>query len=384
MQFTGKSVYPWFVGFLVLLTLSLPQITQANNEQVYEVQSNLLNIRTEPSLDSEVIGWLNEGDTVNGFKEKYGWVQTYYGGDEVWVAKHHLRSVHTSNEGQASGEQSTQNTDAGTNTIKDAITVTADGVYIRQGPSTAHAVVSTASSGKQFSLIQTEGDWHQIQLENGNSGYIASWLTDQPAHSTETAEKTETKTKGATTEADSSDGDLSGYTIVVDPGHGGHDPGAIGLGDVYEKDLVTSTASTVADQLSQAGAQVIETRTGDYFVPLDERAQISNSHDADAFISLHYDSYPVLTMQGMSAHYYGDSGYQLASSLQQSIGASTNLHNRGVLYGDYRVLRDTEAPAALLELGFITNSHDLSVAQTEDFKTTVAQAITDGLISYFH
>jgi hypothetical protein len=70
MQFKGNAV--WFVGFLLLLTLSLPQITQANSGQVYEVQSNLLNIRAEPSLNSEVIGWLNEGDTVNGFKEEYG------------------------------------------------------------------------------------------------------------------------------------------------------------------------------------------------------------------------------------------------------------------------------------------------------------------------
>src|SRR5699024_5067467 len=119
----------------------------------------------------------------------------------------------------------------------------------------------------------------------------------------------------------------------------------------------------------------------DYFIPLEQRAQISNSHGADAFISLHYDAYPVLSMQGMAAFYYGDSGYQLASSLQQSLGASTSLHNRGVLFGDYRVLRQTSAPAALLELGFITNSYDLNIVQTEDFQSSVAQAITNGLIS---
>lgn len=294
-----------------------------------------------------------------------------------------MRSVNTSHEGHAGEGQSAESAVASTTTENGSITITADSVYIRQGPSTAHAVIGATHSGKQYPLIQTEGDWHQVQLDNGNHGYVASWLTDEPVRQTETTEKTEKKTKSENTTA-SSNGDLGGYTIVLDPGHGGHDPGAIGLGGIYEKDLVTSTSNTVANHLRQAGANVIETRTGDYFIPLEQRAQISNSHGADAFISLHYDAYPVLSMQGMAAFYYGDSGYQLASSLQHSIGASTSLHNRGVLFGDYRVLRQTSAPAALLELGFITNSYDLNIVQTEDFQSSVAQAITNGLISYFH
>lgn len=365
-----------FVGFMLLFFLFIPQFTYANSGQLYEVQPNLLNIRSEPALDSEVVGWLHKGDTVTAFKEEYGWVQTYYGGSEVWVAKHHLIPVHTDGQAHASNSPET----AANNTI----TVTADGVWIRQGPSTAHAVIGSTNTGNQYALIQTEGDWHQIKLENGEDGWIASWLTDQPTDTSQPTEAEEAFAQTETAEADSGSSNLHGYTIVLDAGHGGHDPGAIGLGGVYEKNIVTSTANTVANYLRQAGAHVIETRSGDYYVPLDERVRISNSYATDAFISIHYDAYPVLTMQGNTSYYYSDSDYQLARALQESIAASTSLYNRGVMFGDFRVLRDTTAPAALLELGFITNSHDLNIVQTQDYQNTVAQAITNGLISYFH
>jgi len=311
-------------------------------------------------------------------------VQTYYGGQEVWVAKHHLIPASGQQENTEINNEATETKPAeAVNGTSGTITVTSDGVRIRQGPSTAYAVISSANSGNTYSLIKTEGDWHQISLEDGSTGWIAAWLTDSHVSAPE-AETNATMIENETVQAESSGGDLSGYTIVLDPGHGGHDPGAIGLGGIYEKNVVTSTANTIVSHLRQAGANVIETRSGDYYVSLDERARISNANYTDAFISIHYNAYPVLSVQGNASYYYSDSGYGLASALQSSIGSSTSLHNRGVLFGDYRVLRNTHAPAALLELGFITNSHDLNIVQTQDYQNTVAQAITNGLISYFH
>jgi len=381
MRITSKL--SWLTLLTLVLTLVIPQTINANSGQVYEVHSNILNVRSEPSSNSEVIGWLSKGDTVNTFQEQYGWVQTYYGGKTAWVAKHHLIAADQPAENN-SGNTETQVASATSDSQEETITVAADGVHIRSGPSTAYKVIGYTNSGSSYPLLNTDGDWHQITLDNGQTGWIAAWLTD---HATTANPETQTNTETIPSEPaaqETSQGALDGYTVVLDAGHGGKDPGAIGLGGIYEKDLVTSTANTVAQYLRQEGANVIETRSGDYYVSLDERVRISNANQTDAFISIHYNAYPVLSVQGTTSYYYGDSGRQLASTIQSSLASSTPLFDRGVSFGDYRVLRNSSAPAALLELGYITNSHDLNIVQTQDYQNTAAQAITNGLISYFN
>ncbi|MFD1039081.1 N-acetylmuramoyl-L-alanine amidase [Virgibacillus byunsanensis] len=177
---------------------------------------------------------------------------------------------------------------------------------------------------------------------------------------------------------------LEGYNIVLDPGHGGKDPGAIGLGGVHEKDFIMPTTYKVAQHLRDAGATVILTRTADYFVPLGERIRISNSYNTDAFISLHYNTFPTYTVNGISTFYYTNGNdRKLAHEIQSSLAANVPLKNRGIMQGDYRVLRKNSDLAVLLELGFITNPDDLSTVQTLEFQNGVAEGIVEGLRSYF-
>ncbi|RDW22377.1 N-acetylmuramoyl-L-alanine amidase [Oceanobacillus arenosus] len=368
--------FSFSIGFLLFLLLLIPTTGHAQEGQTYEVSSAVLNVRSEPSNNAEILGLLSKGNNVMVFQEKYGWVQTYYGGQVGWIAKHHL--IPTTNNQPANDNVATTTTQT-----LESVTITANGVNIRTGPDTSYSSIGSTYAGDTYHLVATEGDWHQVSLANGSKGWVASWLTDKATTTGNTTQSTPVHTVDDDSTVNTG-GSLAGYNIVIDPGHGGNDPGAIGLGGVYEKDLVSSTSDIVVQQLRDAGADVIVTRLGDYYISLDERAQISNSYNTDAFISLHYNAFPILGVQGVSTYYSSDTDHQLAQSVHSSLVSNVNLNNRGIIQEHYKVLRSTYAPSILMELGFITNPYDLSMIQTSDYQYKVAQAITNGLINYFN
>ncbi|BAC15041.1 N-acetylmuramoyl-L-alanine amidase [Oceanobacillus iheyensis HTE831] len=354
-----------------------PAITHANGTDTYEVSSSTLNIRSAPSNESSIVGQFVKGNQLTTFKEQYDWVQTYYGGKEVWVAKHHLVPVSTSNVSSTTSEMK-ENI---------SVTVAAESVMIRAGAGTNYKNTHSAYQGDEFDVISSQGDWYQVKLPNGETGWIASWLTTEVggvvSESTASDSSNSESVTNAPEQQPASSGSLAGYTIVIDPGHGGKDPGSIGLGDVWEKDIVYSTSNHVVNQLKEAGANVITTRSGDYFVSLEERARISNDYQTDAFISIHYDSFPLLSVSGTTTYYAHKEDQPLAADIQSSIASSVELTNRGSMQANYKVLRDTTAPSVLLELGFISNQYDVNIVQTDDYQRRVATAITNGLIQYF-
>ncbi|WP_010648518.1 N-acetylmuramoyl-L-alanine amidase [Oceanobacillus massiliensis] len=365
------------IGFVLLLSVLFPHSSFAHDGKTYKVSPNVLNVRSEPAADSDIVGSLSKGNSVVAFKEAYGWVQTYYGGKEVWVARHHLIPAETEDTTASANPAAPAN-----QTIK-AITVTADSVNLRSGPGKNHPVVGSAKMGDTYNLVDTAGDWHQVELEGDSTGWIAAWLTNDSGNQASPA-STQIATTAEETDSTNPSKTLDGLHIVIDPGHGGKDPGAVGLNGVYEKDLVSLTAAEVTSELRNAGATVIETRTSDYFVPLNERAEISNTYDTDAFISLHYNSFPVLTVNGISTYFGDQADYGLAQNIQSSLAASVQLDNREIMQADFRVLRNTTAPSVLIELGFISNPNDLAVIQTADYHKQVAKAITNGLANHFH
>lgn len=366
------------IFFISMLT---PMATNANSGSTYEVNSDMVNVREEPASAGQIIGMLSKGDRLVVFQEKYGWVQTYYAGKIAWVASHHLVPV------DSSASEATHEASDGT------ISVTVSSAHVRSGPGLEYEPIHSAVKGDTYQLAGTEGEWEKIMLPNGSYGWVASHLTDQAGADAEV--DSEASTENASTGSNensaerapaqsSSSGSLQGYNIVIDPGHGGKDPGAIGLGGIYEKDLAISTAEKVEQKLTDAGATVIMSRSGDYFVPLEQRSSISNSHDTHAFISIHYDSYPVMSVRGISTYYADGKDYGLAQSVQASLANSVNMNNRGIMQGNYIVLRDTSAPAVLMELGFVSNPEDLAAITTADYQNQAAEAIKQGLIDYFH
>jgi N-acetylmuramoyl-L-alanine amidase len=186
------------------------------------------------------------------------------------------------------------------------------------------------------------------------------------------------------------DGHLAHKVVVVDPGHGGHDNGAHCFG-VNEKDLTLKIGLLLAKDLAAQGATVIMTRTTDVFIPLTTRAAIANSNHADLFISCHINSTGGDGMQsgGITFHHFGKGiSRVLAECIQAQIAKVNKLPNLGVwsdgkIYRTgFSVLRNTQMPSVLMELGFINNPHDVKRLTESEFQTSVASAVVKGVKDY--
>ncbi|MEN1966778.1 N-acetylmuramoyl-L-alanine amidase [Lentibacillus sp. N15] len=351
---------------MVWLLFSYASVSYAEGGQTYEVGGSSVNVRATPSHDADVIGQLDNGDQIVVFQESFGWLQTYYDGQEAWVASQFVTQAEDNDQSQA------------TETSTETVTVTSDDVRVRTGPGTEYDIIGYTTTGDSYTLLETGNSWFKVALDNGEIGWIASWLTDNASEQQATTKNEQEVAAKATT-----NGSLSGYTVVLDPGHGGKDPGSIALDGSFEKEYTLSTAAKVAQKLQNAGARVIQTRTNDVFIPLQDRVNKSEANNADAFISLHFNAYPENAVNGFSTYYYAGDDHTLAQDVQTGLSRHIVLNSRGVMKSDYHVLRENSNPAILLELGFITNTTDLANIQTDSFQNAVADGVTDGLLDYF-
>ena len=190
-------------------------------------------------------------------------------------------------------------------------------------------------------------------------------------------------------------GPLRGKVIVIDPGHGGSDPGAVSKWGDEEKDLTLSIAFKVRRYLEAQGASVVLTRYGDYSPGTDwgrsvdelvARASLAGSQDADAFVSIHVNSYPKDPgISGVMSFYRSGSPQSmvLARSLAAEVSGATGLALIDVQAGPYYVLNHTYMPAALVEVGFLTNWRDADRLRQDSFLDAAAKGIVGGVIDYF-
>lgn len=147
--------------------------------------------------------------------------------------------------------------------------------------------------------------------------------------------------------------------------------------------MTLQTAGHLRDALTESGAKVVLTRTGDQYVPLPARVSDAQQYGADAFISLHYDGSHSQHADGYTVYYYHAVQKELAQSLNEGLNGTMPSVNRGTQYGDYFVLRENERPAALLELGYLTNPAEESSIVSAAYQRKAADGIRDGLASYF-
>ncbi len=184
-------------------------------------------------------------------------------------------------------------------------------------------------------------------------------------------------------------GKLAGKIIVVDPGHGGHDQGAH-AGGVLEKSLNLAMAKVLAAKLSAEGATVIMTRSSDVFIPLDTRAQMANKANADLFISCHTNSSGGHGQSGATTyHHLGRAtGMVLAQCIQREIAKVSGIANDGaksdgVIYRTgFSVLRNTQMPGVLLEMGFVDSARDRRRIVTDEFRDAITSAVVKGIKEY--
>jgi N-acetylmuramoyl-L-alanine amidase len=215
--------------------------------------------------------------------------------------------------------------------------------------------------------------------------------------------------------------------IVLDPGHGGHDPGATGAGGLQEKEVVLDVAKRLARILeAEGGVRISLSRTGDYFVPLKERTSFANGQRADLFVSIHANAHRVSAPEGVETYFLSseatdnearavaafengvialephkpkedilksmlwdmaqsqvqEESSHLAETLQDSLAETLNLQNRGVKQAAFYVLGGAAMPAVLVEVGFVTNPREERRLMDEAHRERVARALAAGLMNY--
>jgi N-acetylmuramoyl-L-alanine amidase len=171
--------------------------------------------------------------------------------------------------------------------------------------------------------------------------------------------------------------------VVLDPGHGGSDPGAVGINGLQEKLIVLPIAQQVAAYLEQQGVQAILTRTDDSDVELEPRVQIAEQSNATLFVSIHANSISLdrPEVNGVETYYFS-SGEQMAQVIQNSIVQGTGMNDKGTHSARFYVLRRTSMPAVLVEVGFVTGSEDAPHLANAGFQSQMARSIAQGILQY--
>ncbi len=183
--------------------------------------------------------------------------------------------------------------------------------------------------------------------------------------------------------------------VVIDPGHGGRDPGAIGITGVWEKQVNLAVSLALSSDLRERGVTVYLTRASDqavnrsgpYSVKNDllARSRFAKQHHATLFITIHSNIEPTRTMQGPIVYYdtHSAASSQLAITVSQSIHSLMG-YNRPPRPINQLVLEEAEVPAVNIEIGFLSHSRDSAQLITPSYQRTLAQAIASGLIQYLH
>lgn len=194
--------------------------------------------------------------------------------------------------------------------------------------------------------------------------------------------------------------------VVLDPGHGGKDSGAV-CGGVLEKDLTLDVARRIDRLLDSEGVATLMTRLGDAYVSLADRAAFANRVSNCIFVSIHFneDNKPVAT--GVETYYAAHQitagsflaswlpflwrplsespnpeSQNLAGFMQEALVARTRAVDRGTQARQFFVIANVTAPAVLIEGGFLTNKEDISRLASEDYRNQIAAAISDGILRY--
>ncbi|MBM4760896.1 cell wall-binding repeat-containing protein [Bacillus sp. B15-48] len=178
-----------------------------------------------------------------------------------------------------------------------------------------------------------------------------------------------------------------GIVIMIDPGHGGSDPGASGHG-LIEKELVLDISKRLALRLENSNYRVLMTRTGDTYPSLDDRIKMANESGANVFVSIHVNAFTSPSAHGTETYWNSTNSSTesklLAEEIQKELVAALGTYNRGVKSGGFKVIRDTKIPSVLVEVAFISNPNDAKLLSEPAFRQKAADAIFKGITNYFN
>ncbi len=312
---------------------------------------------------------------------------------------------------------------AGTSPVA-KIEVTGNTVNLRTGPGTNYGTQGQVKKGEQLPLLGEQGGWYRVQTSRGVA-YLAGWLARVLTTETASAEEIPSSTGSPQqNNTNNSEGTGSapntgpeGYQtgedetpvlpeenppqpvmianrVVIDPGHGGHDPGAIGYSGSYEKEVNLKVAKKAAEILRAAGFEVMLTREDDSYLSLTDRVDFANSSQAAAFVSIHCNGSYDPETNGTEVYYYIDEGdpvvvaqaaerARFAQIMQNNLLTSLGRKDNGVRDNkNFIVIRYTQIPAILVEIAYLTNLGEEVLLNDPPFQDQAAQAIASGIMEY--
>lgn len=188
-------------------------------------------------------------------------------------------------------------------------------------------------------------------------------------------------------------GAMIGKTLVIDAGHGGFDPGAIGLAGTREKDVNLAVSRRLADYLRQSGATVIETRTEDKALgetkksDMAQRVELAKNNEADVFISIQANFLPQHQYSGAQTFYHKSSarGKELADTIQQAIIDNVGNTDRVAMsIENIYVVKSMDIPSVIVEVGFLSNAEEERRLNDEEYQSKMAYAIYVGIVEYYN
>ena len=248
--------------------------------------------------------------------------------------------------------------------VIDTYQATVDGLNMRSGPGTSHAIIGRMNKGDKFNIYSITNGWAHGSF-GSLTGYVSTtYLSKVPVPSSQ-------------------------RIMVIDAGHGGSDPGAVYNG-LQEKNVNLNVALRVESKLKARGITVLMTRRTDVFHSLDYRAAYGVNNGADAFVSIHANAINNSGVSGSETFYSSSTdpravhSKQLATFIQNRLYKAMEHNNRGVKDADFRVLASNPLPAALVELGFLTNATDAWKLGNATYQDRAAQAIADGIVDYYN
>ena len=191
---------------------------------------------------------------------------------------------------------------------------------------------------------------------------------------------------------------ISGKKIVIDPGHGGDDPGTKSDSGLLEKEINLDIALKLKRHLSMVGVYCVMIRETDRdFSDSDEgfstkkrrdlsyRTRVANQSGADLYLSVHANSFPQSIYKGAQTFYEGSDpkSKYLAEAIQYHLVKELGPNRRRAKAGDYRVLNDTQMPGVVIEVGFLSNPEEAELLKDEAYRERIAKAVFYGLVDYF-
>jgi N-acetylmuramoyl-L-alanine amidase len=348
---------------------SMNSTIQSSNSNLQDSQSHfdrwaIMNsdnplIHTKPDENAPIILTAKQGAAFPMIDQQEKWVEIQLGKDQKgWV-----RASETKKEDHSQEVQSVS---------------IIEGTTLYSGPDFSFTAQSSITPDHVYIPHKVSGQWVQIDsLEAGQSGWVPV-----------TAVQWQFGDKKAEPVAASLNEPLKGKTIVVDPGHGGTDAGAMGLSQkIYERDINLAAGKALAAKLEAAGANVILTRSNNKdYISLAERTKMAKEAHADLFVSIHQNMYPnnPSVAGSITFYYHSTESKRLAEAIEEQVvlNLQSNQADGKVDQNELYVLNHTTIPAVLVEGCYLSNTKELKNSITPDYQEKLSTGIYHGILEY--